>query len=343
MGKIIEERETRVTRTYRGGKLLDAFLGKEHCEDSFFPEDWISSFTEAKNKVYLPGEGITRTKDGRLLPEAVPVGAFGQGRTEPGVLIKLLDSAERLGIQVHPTDAYARRLFGSPWGKTECWHILATRTINGESPKIYLGFRPHITRTLWEEYYRRQDVSAMLAGMNEIAVQPGDTVLVRGGMPHAIGAGCLLLEIQQPSDYTMRCETVPLSGEPYTPQQIHYGAGEAAMLDCFDYTPQAQGGFLLPPRKSAGDGYTRIDHVTYADTPCFALSELSGGFSVCEPCFVTAVCLCDGGTLESEDGVFSLHRGDKYFIPADTAVSCRDCRLLLCYPPEIGYARRQEG
>lgn len=53
---------TRVFRTYRGGKLLDEFLGKEHPADCFQPEDWISSFTEAKNKNYIPNEEITREK-----------------------------------------------------------------------------------------------------------------------------------------------------------------------------------------------------------------------------------------------------------------------------------------
>ena len=50
MRKPLLQIENRVRRTYRGGKRLDAFLGKDICEDTFYPEDWISSFTEAKNK-----------------------------------------------------------------------------------------------------------------------------------------------------------------------------------------------------------------------------------------------------------------------------------------------------
>ena len=202
MNCIIKECETRVRRTYRGGALLDVFLGRQRGTDGFFPEDWISSFVEAKNRDYIPGEGITRLEDGRLITDAVGGGMFGQGRTEPGVLIKLLDSGERLGIQVHPTDAYAKKLFGSDYGKTESWHVLSTRRINDEEPKVYLGFKPGLTRELWTEYYRTQNVNAMLNALHEIPVKPGDTILVAGGTPHAIGGGCMLLEIQQPSDYT---------------------------------------------------------------------------------------------------------------------------------------------
>lgn len=340
MAKILKELETRVTRTYMGGKLLDEFLGKETGADDFFPEDWISSFMEARNKNYIPQEGITRIAGGGLITDAVEPEAFGQGRTEPGVLIKLLDAGERLGIQVHPNDVFAKKTFGSPNGKTECWHILKTRCIGGEKPKVYLGFQPYITRQIWEDYYRRQDVAAMLAGMHEIEVRPGDTILVCGGMPHAIGAGCLLLELQQPSDYTMRCETAPLSGEPYTSQQIHYGAGEQAMLDCFDYTPRSrreiEERFILRPKRTVFPDHIRTDYVTYENTPFFALAEIeSAECYLCEPCFVTLVCLCDGGRIHCEGETFFLSRGDRFFLPANTPVTCCGCRMLVCYPPKV--------
>ena len=57
-----------------------------------------------------------------------------------GVLVKLIDSAERLTIQVHPTREKARALFDSQFGKTECWHILGGREVNGEKPCIYIPY-----------------------------------------------------------------------------------------------------------------------------------------------------------------------------------------------------------
>lgn len=339
MAKVLKQQETRVTRTYRGGMLLDAFLGKAVCEDTFLPEDWISSFVEAKNMDYIPNEGITHTADGRMLTEAVCTEDLGQGRETTGMLIKLLDSAERLGIQVHPDDAFSQRVFGTPYGKTECWHILQTRMINGETPKVYVGFKPHVTRELWEQYYRTQNVDGMLSSMNSIEVHPGDTILVRGGMPHAIGGGCLLLEVQQPSDYTMRCETVPLSGPPYTPQQIHYGAGEQAMLDCFDYTirtyEESMDRCVMKARITQFDTYVRHDYVTYDDTPYFALAEFSGeAFVLHEESYLTLISLETGGVLETKEDTHRLTRGDKFFVPAYTRISCKNAHILVCYPPK---------
>ena len=125
--KPLFQTENRVWRTYRGGKQLDLFLGKSSAEDSFFPEDWISSFVEAKNKNYIPGEGLSHVfVDGNLMKitDVVTPEDLGPGRTDSGVLIKLLDAAERLGIQVHPTPDFSRKHFGTNYGKTECWHIL---------------------------------------------------------------------------------------------------------------------------------------------------------------------------------------------------------------------------
>lgn len=348
MRKPIRELETRVNRTYRGGRLLDEFLGKEHPEDTFAPEDWISSFTGAKNKIHIEKEGITRVEEGCLITDVVCPSDFGPGRTEPGVLVKLLDSGERLGIQVHPTDGQARRYFGSRYGKTECWYILNTRDDMDEPPVIYLGFKEWVTKEHWRDLFYRQDIAGMLHAMHAFEVRTGDTILVKGGMPHAIGAGCFLLEIQQPSDYTLRAETTTVAGEILTPQQIHYGIGEERMLECFDYTPrtrtQIQNAYFLRHPAEKNPGCTRTALVTYEDTRYFALSRIRGDAAVCQDTFVTLIALATGGSLTYTDGTVCyldpgkkevpLTRGDKYFIPCNTPVYLHQCDVLICYPPE---------
>lgn len=339
MKKILKQLPTYAYRTYRGGLELHAFLGLDDAHDCFQPEDWISSFTEAKNKDYIKNEGITRVLvDGKetLITEAVTAADFGQGREDSGVLIKLLDAGERLGIQVHPTKEYARRIFNSSYGKTECWHILRTREGMDEPACVYLGFKEHVTREIWKDLFDRQDIQGMLDAMHRIEVKPGDTVLVTGGTPHAIGAGCFLLEIQEPSDYTMRVEKVTLAGQVMTPMQIHYGVGEDNMLDCFDYTPKSREEieklFMLKPRAGKNGA---LSLVTYDDTPCFALSRVDGGeYSACEPCFLTVVAVEDGGVLTGGGDTFAIARGDKFFIPAETEFSLKDAKVILCYPPE---------
>ena len=336
MKRPLLQTENRVGRTYRGGKRLDAFLGKSECADSFYPEDWISSFVEAKNKIYVEGEGISSViSDGVPTPITDAIGCedFGIGRKEPGVLVKLLDASERLGIQVHPTKEFSRRYFGSEHGKTECWHILDA----DEDAAVYIGFKEGITRERWRALFEAQDIDGMLASLHRMSVKRGDTVLVRSGTPHAIGKGCFLLEIQEPTDFTMRVEKVTLAGDTLTPMQIHYGAGEEALFDCFIYDglseEEARARFFLTEKAGSGAFASRM-LVDHADTPCFALGLLEEGENITPDSFVTLV-FTDGGELLAGDSSLTVKRGDKVFVPFGLAdVSLIGAKAIICYPPE---------
>lgn len=327
---MIKQIPTFVNRTYRGGKALMEFLGMDAPEDSFCPEDWISSFSEARNKVYIKNEGISKTEAG-LITETVQPGAFGKGRTFPGVLVKLLDAGERLGIQVHPTREFSRRVFGVPYGKTESWHILGAN----DDACVYIGFREFITKELWKELYKKQDIAGMLDAMHCFKVKSGDTILVRGGTPHAIGSGCFLLEVQEPTDYTMRVEKVTAAGEQLSPMQIHYGAGEENLFDCFNYIPmtraQAENAFFLKPRRVSDNAMKLID---YDDTSLFALEKVCGGSrTYSEDVCLTIISIADGGTVSHNGVKTELKRGDRFFIPAGENFTCEDAHMLVCYPP----------
>ena len=333
--KPLFQTENRVWRTYRGGKQLDLFLGKSSSENSFFPEDWISSFVEAKNKNYIPGEGLSHVLvDGNLekITDVVTPEDLGPGRTDSGVLIKLLDAAERLGIQVHPTPDFSRKHFGTNYGKTECWHILDAT----EDASIYIGFKEGITKEKWAALFDSQDIEGMLHCLHRFAVKNGDTILVTAGTPHAIGAGCFLLEIQEPSDYTMRVEKITLAGDALTPMQIHYGVGEEAMLDCFHYIPltkeEAYAKFFLQKRG------THL--VTYEDTPCFALQEITEpNTEIVLDSFVTVVCI-ESGTLvfdanSDAETSYDVKKGDKVLIPYGCkSFIAKSGAFILCHPPK---------
>jgi mannose-6-phosphate isomerase len=114
------------------------------------------------------------------------------------VLIKLLDCAEWLSLQVHPNDEQAKQLAGPDhFGKTEAWHILdATPTA-----EILGGLREGTTKELLEKAVRG---GTLVNQMERINVHTGDTVFIRAGTIHALGPGLLLYEIQQTSDLTYR-------------------------------------------------------------------------------------------------------------------------------------------
>lgn len=332
--KPLLQTENRVNRTYRGGALLDAFVGNPDPKDTFCPEDWISSFVEAKNRVYKKGEGISKViLDGveMSITDVISPEDFGPDRDDSGVLVKYLNSAERLGIQVHPTPEFSRKYFGSNYGKTECWHILDTK---GDAA-VYIGFKEGITRHRWKEMFEKQDIGGMLSALHRFAVKKGDTVLVRAGTPHAIDAGCFLLEIQEPTDYTMRVEKTTVAGESLTPTQIHYGVGEEAMLDCFIYEgiseEQARESYFISPKRlNTG----RVSLVSYDDTPCFALESLGAGGSVSPDSFVSLV-VREGGRIFVSEQRIPVKKGEKWFVPYGCGdIIVESGEVIACYPPK---------
>jgi mannose-6-phosphate isomerase len=136
----------------------------------------------------------------RLEPEFVPRpwGSetwFRTGANSP-LLIKFLETFDKLSVQVHPDDAYAREHENSN-GKTEMWHITAARP----GARVGVGLRERNTREGLRRGIESGDIEAQ---MNWLDVKAGDTIHVEAGNIHAIGAGVTLCEIQQNSDVTYR-------------------------------------------------------------------------------------------------------------------------------------------
>ncbi len=239
---IAKLRPNRVRRSYLGGPRIDAFCNVEcpstkptfHSQLSTFnspgaaqprPEDWLASTTQAFNgTLEIEGEGLGRLEDGRLVRDAVgPL----------PILVKLLDSDERLVVQAHPTVPCAKRLFNSPVGKTECWYFLP-----GTAPDscVYLGFKPDITREAWEKVVMSPaDADDITGFLHRIPVGPGDFVFVDGGVPHAIGGGCFMIELQEPSDLMVVAERFTPSGRRIPDAKMHGGVGWDRMFDVYEY------------------------------------------------------------------------------------------------------------
>jgi len=111
------------------------------------------------------------------------------------LLIKLIDAAENLSVQVHPNDKDAA-LLGAE-AKSECWVVLDAE----EDAAVYAGLKKGVTQRVFEEACKQDRV---LECLEKIPVQEGDVIYVPGGCVHAILSGCLLLEVQQNSNTTYR-------------------------------------------------------------------------------------------------------------------------------------------
>ncbi len=268
-------------RTYMGGSFIEALHGNKNAVDSNFPEEWIMSTVAARNsgrEHIVEGINMVENTDVSLkeLIENNPKDALGKKHVVKygnnlGVLVKLIDSAERLTVQVHPTREKAMKLFGSPFGKTECWHILGGREVNGEKPCIYFGFKEGITRERWKEIFDTQNIPEMLNCLHKFEIEPGDTFLIEGGIPHAIGAGCFLIEVQEPTDYTIRTERVTPNGLQVADFMCHQGLGFDKMFDCFEYNGYSKEEILdrwyIKPQDNS--------IISYQNTEMFRLDEFN--------------------------------------------------------------------
>jgi len=351
----LKQLPNRVWRTYSGGALIDRWKMSPTETDGNIPEEWIMSAIPARGKDRPAEEGISmlKTPTGLVslneLIDADPELFLGEkvstkfGTT--GVLIKMLDSRERLTIQVHPDKEYARRMFNSAFGKTESWYILGGREINGEKSSIYLGFKDGVTPEIWSGLFKNQDIKGMLNCLHRFEVQPGDAFIIYGGVPHAIGSGCFLMEVQEPTDYTMRVEKVTPGGLIISDELIHQGVGIENMLKCFHYDccsfDEAAKRWKITPKKiDSSEHYTLKTIFNESHTDCFGLNELEldGKFMMNgNGSFFVAVIYSGEGTVTCGGNNYPFSRGDEIFFSAAIKSivwkTTTPSNILLCYPP----------
>lgn len=351
----LKQVSNRVWRTYEGGALIDRWKKTSPEVDNSFPEEWIMSTITARGNGRPENEGLSliKTDDGTLPLKTIINSnlelflgkqlADKYGTT--GVLIKMLDSLERLTVQVHPDKEYAKTVFNSEFGKTESWYVLNTREIDGEMPFVYMGFKKHITKELWKTHFENQNIQGLLDCLHKIEVKPGDAFMIYGGVPHAIGSGCFLMEVQEPTDYTMRVEKTTPNGLKIGPELIHQGIGEEKMLECFHYNTYTLDEVLKqwkiqPEVIDSSNEFTLRTLFNKKHTNCFGLSELllDGSHTVKgNGSFYVAVIYSGDGTMKCNGQEFEYSQGDEIFISAAiseiTFVSKIASKILLCYPP----------
>jgi mannose-6-phosphate isomerase len=336
----------RVFRVYRGGLLFHDFFG-DPAEDGFFPEEWVASTVKALNREPRgPHEGISI-----VAGTGVPFSELMRSRAEAlvggrqgfEVLVKLLDSAIRLPVQAHPDKAFARRHFRSAHGKTEMWLVLATRP----GATILFGLRDGVRRQDLVRAIRASetDRTALPSLLHEYPAAAGEVYLIPAGVAHAIGAGCLILEVQEPTDFTIQPEA--WCGDYHLgPFEMFLGLDEETALGCFDYTDlvgarAAAAGRKTPRQFATAEGMAAEHLLTFDDTPDFAVNRyrlgkaaraLAPGPSVC---VVTA----GSGRLETEGFSGDIAKGSYFFLPAAAGgallSSESGMEVVECLPPKV--------
>ena len=221
------------------------------------------------------------------------------------VMVKLIDAAQNLSVQVHPDDAYGMRVEGER-GKTEMWYILDCEP----GAFLYFGFEREISA---DEARRRIADNTITEVLHKAPVHPGDVFFIAAGTVHAIGAGILLAEIQENSNTTYRVYDFGRVGADGKPRPLHIDKAMqvARLAPASQDAPGAE-----PPRTVAGGTLRRLAGCAYftADT-----LKLAGRYSHApgNASFVSVLCLDGRASLCCGDETLTLKKGGSAFVPAD--------------------------
>ncbi len=208
-----------------GGLHLPVLYGQETTTEQPIGEAWSLS-DRPEGPAYVSGGPL----DGILFGEVIrsfPKEAIGQplAPKEYPLLVKYIDAAEDLSIQVHPDDAYTQMKGLPDRGKTECWYIMDCQP----GAEIIYGLAEGVTRTVLQEAIAGNHVADVV---RRIPISPGTFLFVPPGTVHAILGGTLLCEIQQSSNLTYRL----WDWDRKPPRQIHIEES----LDVIRYDPTGQ-------------------------------------------------------------------------------------------------------
>ncbi len=303
-----------------GGRRLIEEYGKSY-EGEKLAEAWeLSSRTPEESAMIENGD-----KAGALLCDYfsdygdVLIGKKHKGDRFP-LLIKWIDAADKLSVQVHPSDDYAMANEGE-LGKTEVWYIAEAKP----GARLIYGLKDGVDREALAEAVKEGTLADV---MRELPVKTGDAVFIPSGMLHAIGEGIVIAEIQQSSDVTYRF---------------------------FDYNRRDKEGKLRPLHLEKALAVVRpfreeeVDAVRYARateaeksdaniicvSPYFRVEgcELDGKreLFVGEESFVHILCTRGEGEIRFEGEAYPFSKGDSYLLPATlgACVLSGDAHLLL--------------
>ena len=226
---------------YAGGERIARLRGLE-LESDHMPEEWLG----AVNTTFDGTRGLSRLADGTLVRDAIaadPAAWLGD-RSDPGLLVKLLDAGQRLPVHFHPGREFARAALGSAYGRTEAWLIVEAVP----EAAVWVGWTRDVEPGEVRGWMRSQDAGAMLAAMHELPVAAGDAIYVPAGTAHAIGAGILMVELQEPTDLSVLLEW---EGFELSEDDGHLNLGWDRALEALDRRAAPPPRTALPPEAGA--------------------------------------------------------------------------------------------
>lgn len=336
--------DNRVPIYYAGGSNISSFRGLGTQASG--PEDWVGSLSALPAPMIPTGApsdtGVSQTAEGSLrdLVAADPVGWLGPELAaayggESGLLVKILDAGERLPVHCHPSRDFARAHLGSVFGKTEGWIIMHAEP----GSRVWLGMRDPMEPAELRRLIDTADITGMLNAMNEIPIAAGDVVYVSAGLPHAIGPGVMLTELQEPTSFSVLADHAAFGMDD---DAATLGLGWELAVQCFDL-----GGYrdrieqLMPQPRLLLDGPSgQILDVFPAGSEQFfrALMVTATGEIVLPTASFAVLIVTDGsGDIRWADGSLPIQRGQTLVVPHGAGeLQVRGAvSLIACLPPSV--------
>lgn len=326
---------------YRGSGAIPRFRNTPPAGDGARPEDWLASTTARFG--HSP-DGLSHLPDGTLLTDAVhadPEAWLGPAHlaahgADTALLVKLLDAGERLPLHAHPGRDFARAHLGSVHGKTEAWYVVAAEP----DAEVRMGFRRAISERELAGWMAERNLDALLDAVHRVPVSAGDAVLCPAGLPHTIGSGVLVVEIQEPTDYSVLLEWEGFDVDG--PADGHLGLGYERALSTVDRRHWNEEALsrLRGPTVRSGEPHFRSVLPAAAD-PFFRAELLEGDVGMpVGPGFSVLVVLDGSGTLSTASGTgreqsTPLTAGQTVLLPyaAGPTTLSGSVTALRCRPP----------
>ena len=227
------------------------------------------------------------------------------------VLIKLIDAAKDLSVQVHPDDAYAQQYEHEPNGKTEMWYILEAEP----GASLIYGFskpmQPEQLDTCLKE-------NTILSYLQKIPVKKGDVFLIPAGTVHAIGAGIVLAEIQQRSNLTYRLYDYNRTDATGKKRPLHVEKAKAVIQFSANQPPQMK----QPMQQKNGYRVQCLCKCPYFCTTLLTIQTACDwtNYQPDSDTFQVLLCISGSGTMQTKENALSFQKGDCIFLPAHSSM-----------------------
>lgn len=299
----------------------DYLWGGSRLNDDFNLGVDISPFAEAWVCSTHP-DGQSTTADGVKLgdmiaahPEYMGSHASSVANGEFPILIKLIDAKKDLSVQVHPSDEYARDHENGSLGKSEFWYVLDAKK---DSELIY-GFKYDVSSDQIRSSIANGSIGDLL---NRVPVHKNDLFYIESGTVHAIGAGCLIAEIQESSNLTYRLFDYDRVDKNGKKRELHIDkALDVAKLSS-SATPRQPMRVLKYKPGCASELLTRCKYFQVErlllNTEGRRLAEFQTGSNSFHALLVIDGCGNVSWDDEEQSGNLNFFKGDCIFVPADS-------------------------